>query len=59
MNRGLINWQYCSNPNDVNEAILNSNPDWSGLHDASQIINITYSTNSGCYVVFWRVSEIE
>ena len=28
MNRGLINWQYCSNPNDVNDAILNSNPDW-------------------------------
>ena len=49
-----INWQYFKDPNDVNTAIDKSDPDWEGLDDASKIISITYDTNHGCYVVFWR-----
>ena len=57
MNRQLINWQYCSNPNDVNNAIIHHDPDWSGLKSASQIINITYDSNHRSYVVFWIAEE--
>ncbi len=56
MPHGLISWQYTKDLNDINLVILNQNNDenWEGLADASQIINITYDTNHGCYVVFWR-----
>lgn len=50
----LINWQYTKDLNEINGAILTQDSDWEGLKDASQIINITYDTDHGCYVVFWR-----
>ncbi len=50
----FIRWQYCKDPNVINEAIAHDNTDWDGLHDASQIISISWDANQGCYVVFWR-----
>lgn len=52
--RDHINWQYCHDPNDINTAIDSRDPNWEGLYSPSQIISITYDTNHGCYVVFWR-----
>ena len=49
----FIMWQYCKDLNDINNAILTDDEDWDGLRSAEQIINITYDTNHGCYVVFW------
>lgn len=49
-----VNWQYCTDPNDIDDAICNRDEDWEGLTDASDIISITYDTNHGCYVVFWK-----
>ena len=51
----VINWQYTRDPNDINTAIRNRDRDWEGLTSANQIINITFDSNHGCYVVFWRV----
>lgn len=51
----VINWQYTRDPNDINIAIQNHDSDWEGLTSADQIINITFDSNHGCYVVFWRV----
>ena len=53
---GLVNWQYCKDPNDINKAISAKDEAWSGLYDASQIISISYDANHGCYVVFWMVA---
>lgn len=50
----LINWQYCKDPNRINEAILTHDENREGLYTADQIISISYDTNQGCYVVFWR-----
>lgn len=50
----LINWQYFKDPNDVNKAILEKDENWECLESAEQIISITYDTNHGCYVVFWK-----
>lgn len=57
MERQLVSWQYCKDPNDINKAILEQDPNWDRLVDAKQIISITYDTNHGCYVVFWRYTE--
>lgn len=46
-------WQYCTNPNDINDAIKSNDADWQGI-TAENIINITWDGNHGCYVVFWR-----
>ena len=59
MKRIGINWQYCRDLNDINTAIDEQDEDWEGLYDADKIISITYDTNHGCYVVFWRVGEKE
>ena len=50
-----INWQYIKNLNNINEAIKNHNENFEGLISSEQIINITYDTNQGCYVVFWKI----
>lgn len=49
-----INWQYFKDPNDVNDAIESHDANWEGLTDAHDIISITYDSNHGNYVVFWR-----
>lgn len=49
----LVNWQYCNDPNDINEAIKTKDENWEGLTSADDIISITYDTNHGCYVIFW------
>ena len=48
----IVNWNYCKDPNDINDAIIHPNESWDGI-TASNIISITYDTNHGCYVVFW------
>ena len=53
----LIAWQYCHDPNDINKAIKEYDENWYGLESASQIINITWDGNHGCYVIFWKVKE--
>lgn len=53
--RNLIMWQYTNDPNDINEALMNYDENWEDLRIVSQIISITYDTNHGCYVVFWKV----
>ena len=55
-NKVLINWQYCNDLNDINEAISTQDPDWEGLRSAKDIISITYNTDHGCYVVIWRLN---
>lgn len=55
----LVNWQYCNDPNDINEAIKTKDKDWEGLTSANDIISITYDTNHGCYVIFWRMERSE
>lgn len=53
----FVNWQYCNDPNDINEAIKARDEDWEGLTSANDIISITY--REGCYVVFWRMERGE
>lgn len=52
-----IMWQYVEDLNDINNAILTEDENWDGLKSAEQIISITYDTNHGCYVVFWRYED--
>ena len=51
-----VSWQYCKNLNDINEAIRTHDENWYGI-TTENIINITYDTNHGCYVVFWRCDD--
>lgn len=51
-----VSWQYCKNLNDINEAIMTKDENWYGI-TAENIINITYDSNHGCYVVFWRCED--
>lgn len=53
----LVNWQYCNDLNDINEAIKTRDEYWEGLTSANDIISITYDANHGCYVVFWRIDR--
>lgn len=54
-----IMWQYCNDPNDINDAIRRNlcrgDENWEGLESAEQIISITYDSHQGCYVVFWEM----
>ena len=51
----LVNWQYCKDPNDINQAIISNDHNWEGLKSAEQIISITFDGSHMCYVVFWSV----
>lgn len=54
-----VSWLYCKNLNEINDAIKdNKNENWYGI-TADNIISITYDSNQGCYVVFWRCYEGE
>ncbi len=53
----FINWQYCNNLNEINEAIKTKDKNWEGLTSADDIISITY--DGGCYVVIWRMERSE
>lgn len=50
----LISWQYCKNPNEINDAIMNNDSNWFGIA-AQKIISISWDDHQGCYIVFWRV----
>ena len=52
--RTEIGWQYCKNPNEINEAIRTQDPNWAGLYSADQIISIIWVSDQRCYQVFWR-----
>lgn len=55
--RMAINWNYCNNPNEINNAIRSHDEiSWDGLTE-DNIISITWDANQGCYVVFWRVDD--
>lgn len=45
-----INWLYCDNLNEVNEAIKSGED---GI-TADNIISITYDSNYANYVVIWK-----
>ena len=49
----IVHFQYCKDPNKINDVIINGDSNWDGLKSAVQIISISYDTNHGCYVVFW------
>lgn len=51
-----VSWLYCKNLNEINEAIKNPFDDAYGI-TAENIFSITYDSNHGCYVVFWRCEE--
>lgn len=51
----LVNWQYCKDLNDINQAIISNDQNWEGLKSAEQIISITFDGSHMCYVVFWSV----
>ena len=53
----FVDWQYCNDPNNINEAIKTKDENWEGLTSADDIISITYDTNHGCYVVFWKMES--
>ena len=55
----LVNWQYCDDTNDINEAIKTKDKNWNGLTSADDIISITYNIIRGCYVVFWKIERGE
>lgn len=55
----LVSWQYCKNPNEINEAIRNEDPNWDGLTSATQIISIFWNPEHRLYQVFWRVEDNE
>lgn len=57
VNPSRINWQYCKNLNDINRAIEERDENWEGLKSAKQIISITWDSNQGCYVVFWKEGD--
>lgn len=50
-------WKYCTSPSDVESAIREQDNTWSGLKSADQIIDITFDSTLGCYVVFWTVYD--
>lgn len=49
----LVNWNYCKDPNDINKAIIEHDPNWEGIV-AENIISISWDAHQGCYVVFWH-----
>ena len=49
----IISWNYCKDPNQINNAIQDGDYNWYGI-TADNIISITWDNGHGCYVVFWR-----
>lgn len=54
-----IDWQYCKDPNEINEVIRHGDPNWDRLESASQIINIIWNSEHRLYQVFWKVEDNE
>lgn len=48
----LVGWQYCKNPNEINDAIKSGDPNWANLESAGQIINIIWNPEHRLYQVF-------
>lgn len=55
----LLSWQFCKDPNYINIAIEKQDENWYGLKNVEQIVNVTYDTYHGCYVVFWVYEKEE
>ncbi len=55
----LIMWQYCKDPNEINDAIKNCDEDWDGLESADQIVSISFDSHQRCYTVFWTAERRE
>lgn len=53
----VVMWQYCKDPNEINNAIVTQDENWEGLTNADQIISITWDANSAMYLVFWKVRQ--
>ena len=49
-----INWQFCKDPNEINDVLSKGGDyNWEGFTNVSQIINIIYHPEHRCYMVFW------
>jgi len=57
--RSVVGWQYCKNPNEINEAIRNQDPNWANLYSADQIISIIWLPDQRCYQVFWKEADFD
>ena len=54
LNKRIVQWQYCKDPNQINDVLLHGNENWDGLISVDQIISISWNANQGCYEVFWK-----
>lgn len=53
-----INWQFCKDPNEINDVLSKGGDyNWEGFTDVSQIINIIYHPEHRCYMVFWTNTD--
>jgi len=57
MKKCFVSWQYCKDPNEINEVIKNGDPNWEYLESADQIINIIWNPEHRLYQVFWRIPD--
>ena len=57
MDRTMVSWQYCKDPNEINRAIEEHDDNWEYLESADQIISIFWNQEHRCYQVFWRVPD--
>lgn len=53
----MVMWQYCKDPNEINNAIVMQDENWDGLKSADQIISITWDPGAAMYLVFWKVRQ--
>lgn len=51
----LISWEYIKNLNEINELIRDTEDEqYKDLKSADDIVSITYDSNHGRYLVFWK-----
>lgn len=51
----LMMWQTCRDLSDINRAIIEKDPNWTGLTYAAQITSISWNQAEGVWYVFWPV----
>lgn len=50
----LVKGWTCSRLEDINQAILEQDPNWEGLYSADQIISIQWVPSEQRYYVTWK-----
>ena len=53
----LISWEYIKNLNEINELIRSTEEEYADLKSADDIVSITYDSNHGRYLVFWKYEK--